>query len=73
MVQRYHGVLTKFRVFLVFREQAITPMKKPQWFLPLKLGIEQMNKVLGKIKISYALVEIFERPLDIPKRPLKRY
>ena len=28
-----------------------------------------MNKVPGKIKISYALVEIFERPLNIPKRP----
>ena len=38
-------------------------------FLPLKLGIEQMNKVPGKIKISNVLVEIFERPLNIPKRP----
>ena len=28
-----------------------------------------MNKVPGKIKISYLLVEIFERPLNIPKRP----
>ena len=28
-----------------------------------------MNKVPGKIKISYALEEIFERPLNIPKRP----
>ena len=28
-----------------------------------------MNKVPGKIKISYVLVEIFERPLNIPKRP----
>ena len=28
-----------------------------------------MNKVAGKIKISYVLVEIFERPLNIPKRP----
>ena len=28
-----------------------------------------MIKVPGKIKISYLLVEIFERPLTIPKRP----
>ena len=28
-----------------------------------------MNKVPGKIKISYVLVEIIERPLNIPKRP----
>ena len=28
-----------------------------------------MNKVPGKIKISYVLVEIFERPLNIPNRP----
>ena len=28
-----------------------------------------MNKVPYKIKISYVLVEIFERPLNIPKRP----
>ena len=28
-----------------------------------------MNKIPGKIKISYLLVEIFERPLNIPKRP----
>ena len=28
-----------------------------------------MIKVPGKIKISYVLVEIFERPLNIPKRP----
>ena len=28
-----------------------------------------MNKVPGKSKISYVLVEIFERPLNIPKRP----
>ena len=28
-----------------------------------------MNKVPGKIKISYVLVKIFERPLNIPKRP----
>ena len=28
-----------------------------------------MNNVPGKIKISYVLVEIFERPLNIPKRP----
>ena len=28
-----------------------------------------MNKVPGKIKISYVLIEIFERPLNIPKRP----
>ena len=34
-----------------------------------KLGIEQMNKVPRKIEISYLLVEIFERPLSIPKRP----
>ena len=39
------------------------------YFLRLKLGIEQMNKVPGKIKISYLLVEISERPLNIPKRP----
>ena len=38
-------------------------------FLPLKLRIEQMNKVPGKIKMSYLLVDIFERPLNIPKRP----
>ena len=31
-----------------------------------KLGIEQMNKVPCKIKISYLLVELFERPLNIP-------
>ena len=37
-------------------------------FLPLKLEIEQMNKVPDKIKIPYLLVEIFERPLNIPKR-----
>ena len=29
---------------------------------------ERMNKVPGKIEI-YLLVEIFERPLNIPKRP----
>ena len=28
-----------------------------------------MNNVLGKLKISYLLVEIYERPLNIPKRP----
>ena len=28
-----------------------------------------MNKIPGKIKISYLLVEIFERPLNISKRP----
>ena len=28
-----------------------------------------MNKVPDKIKISYLLVEIFERPLNILKRP----
>ena len=28
-----------------------------------------MNKVPGKIKISYLLVEIFEHPLNIPERP----
>ena len=28
-----------------------------------------MNKLPGKIKISYLLVEIFERSLNIPKRP----
>ena len=28
-----------------------------------------MNKVPGEITISYVLVEIFERPLNIPKRP----
>ena len=28
-----------------------------------------MNKVPGKIKISFVLVEIFERLLNIPKRP----
>ena len=28
-----------------------------------------MNKIPGKIKISYVLVEIFERPLNITKRP----
>ena len=30
-----------------------------------------MNKVLGKITISYLLVEVLERPSNIPKRPLK--
>ena len=44
-------------------------MKKPRLFLPLKLGIQQLNKVSCKIKISYLLVEIFECPLNIPKRP----
>ena len=39
------------------------------FFLLLKLGIEQMNKVPGKIKISYLSVKIFERPLNVPKRP----
>ena len=29
-------------------------------FLPLKLGIEQMNKVPGEIEISYLLVEILD-------------
>ena len=29
-----------------------------------------MSKVPGKIKISYLLVEIFERSLNKPKRPL---
>ena len=28
-----------------------------------------MNKVPCKVKISYVLVEIFERPLNIPKCP----
>ena len=28
-----------------------------------------MNKLPGKIKISYLSVEIFERPLNIPTRP----
>ena len=28
-----------------------------------------MNKVPGKIKISYLSVEIFEHPLNIPKHP----
>ena len=28
-----------------------------------------MNKVPGKIKISYLLVEIFERPLNFPEHP----
>ena len=36
-----HEVLTKVRVFSVFREQAITPMKRTAIVLPLKLGIEQ--------------------------------
>ena len=43
--------------------------KEPRSVLPLKLGIEQINKIPGKIKISYLLVEICERPLNIPKRP----
>ena len=55
-------------MFSGFREEAITRMKRTT-FLPFKLGIEKMNKVPGKIKISYLLVEIFERPLNIPKRP----
>ena len=58
-------VLTKVLVFSVFREQAITRMERTAigcLFLPLKLGIEQINKVPGKIKISYLLVEIFEGP-----------
>ena len=29
-----------------------------------------MTKVPGKMKISYLLVEIFERPLNIPERTL---
>ena len=33
------------------------------------MRIEQMNKVPGEIKISYLLVDIFERPLNILKRP----
>ena len=28
-----------------------------------------MNKVPGKVKISYLFVEIFEHPLNIPKCP----
>ena len=36
---------------------------------PRKLGIEQMNNVPGKFKISYLLGEKFERPLNIPKLP----
>ena len=28
-----------------------------------------MKNEPGKIKITYVLVEIFERPLNIPKRP----
>ena len=43
------------------------------YFLPLKLGIEQINKVPGKIKISYLLIKIFERPLNIPERPSLEY
>ena len=69
----HREVLKKVRVFSAFREQAITPMEITaigySFFLPLKLGIEQLNKVSGKIKISYLLVEIFERPLNNPKRP----
>ena len=44
---------TKVRVFSVFHEQAITPIERTAigylFVLPLKLGIEQMNKVPGKI------------------------
>ena len=56
-------VLTKLRVFCVRRAQAITPMERSAidyLFFPLKREIEQMNKVPGKIEISYLLEEIFE-------------
>ena len=48
--------------------QGVTPKRRSaidylNFFLP-RLGIEQMNKVSGKI-------EIFERLLTISKRPLK--
>ena len=45
-------VLIKVRVFSLFCEQAITPMESTAigylFFLPVELGIEQMNKVTGK-------------------------
>ena len=57
----------------MFREQAITPMERTAigylFFSLLKLRIDQINKVPGKIKISYLSVKIFESPLNIPKRP----
>ena len=40
----------------------LSQWKEPRSVIPLKLGIERMNKVPGEIKI-------FERPLNIPKRP----
>ena len=62
-------VLTKVRVFCFLLASHYANEKNRDRFLPLKLGIEQINKVPGKIKISYLLVEIFERPLNILKRP----
>ena len=48
-------VLTMVRVFSQFREQVITPKERTTigylFFLLLKLGIAQMNKVPGKIEI----------------------
>ena len=44
-------VLTKVRVFSVFREQAITSMKRTAIVLPLKLEIEKINKAPGEIEI----------------------
>ena len=61
-------VLTRCECSLCSASKPLRQWKKPRSFLPLKLGIEQMNKVPGKIKISYLSVKIFERPLNIPKR-----
>ena len=43
--------------------QAIMPKERTAVgysFFPIKLGVEQMNKVPGEIEISYLLVEISE-------------
>ena len=66
--------LHRSECYLCFGSKTLRQWKEPRsviYFLPLKLGIEQINKVPGIIKISYLLVEIFERPLNISKRPFK--
>ena len=44
--------------------------KDPRLIIQQKFEIEQMNKEPGQIEIWYLLVEIYERALNIPKRPL---
>ena len=61
--------MTIVRVFSACHAQGVTPMKRSAIDYLTKIGIEQMNRVPGKVEI-YPLVEIFERPLIIPKRPL---